>query len=167
MPLGAEGEFALVTQHLQRALERPLFAPKYASAPVADHNVYALLADTAAQQRDLAALERYVPLAEELANHHDHSLHQAIAHRAWGVAHRLKGDTHLAEKRLGQALDLFEQMGAVWQIGRTHREMAELFSATQDTARARDHYQQAQKHFEQLGAVAEIGRLREALGHLA
>jgi hypothetical protein len=47
----AEGEFALVRQHLEGMLNQT-------AEWVGDHDLYAMLADAAAQQRDLAALGR-------------------------------------------------------------------------------------------------------------
>jgi hypothetical protein len=73
----AEGEFTQLKQHLEKALNQR-------AEWVGDHDLYAMLADTAVQQRDEAALYRYAPLAEEAASRYGHTLYQAIAHRAWG-----------------------------------------------------------------------------------
>jgi len=67
------------------------------------------------KQRDEAALRQYAPLAEELAARYSHTLYQAIAHRAWGVAHCLAGDYAESEGRLLNALELFEHLGTRWQ----------------------------------------------------
>jgi len=93
----AEGEFALVKQHLEEAL-------KQSAELEGDHDLYAMLADVAAQQRDLAALRHYAPLAAELAARYNHTLYQAVAHRAWGVAQRLAGEYADAEVRFSRAL---------------------------------------------------------------
>src|SRR4029079_2938035 len=125
----AEGEFALVRQHLEQALRKTTTAltSSFTNASWAgDYDLYALLADTAAQQHDEVALRRYAPLAEESAVRYGHVLYQAIAHRAWGVAHRLAGEYSAAEKRLQQALVLFQQMETRWQIGRTFATLGDL-----------------------------------------
>jgi len=75
----AEGEFALVRQHLEIALSK-------SATWVGEHDLYAMLADAAAQQRDEAALRQYTPLAEETASRYDHKLYQAVAHRACTLA---------------------------------------------------------------------------------
>ena len=77
----AEGEFALVREHLEAALNKP----SQGWAPVGDHELYSLLADAAVQQRDEAALRQYAAPAEETARRYDHRLYQAIAHRACRV----------------------------------------------------------------------------------
>jgi len=63
----AEGEFALVRQILETALQTP-------SEWIGDHDLYAMLADTAAQQRDEEALRHYAPLAEATAIRYGHML---------------------------------------------------------------------------------------------
>jgi hypothetical protein len=150
----AEGEFALVRQQLEIALGK-------SAAWVGEHDLYAMLADAAAQQRDEAALRRYAPLAEESAARYDHKLYQAIAHRAWGIAHRLAGEE--AEPRLSQALALFQQLGTRWQVGRTLYELGELAVARRDAARARDYYGRALALFEVLKAAPDAVRTRAAL----
>ena len=55
----AEGEFALTTQALELALTSQ-------GEWIGDHDLYAVLADAAALQRDEIALRRYAPLLEEL-----------------------------------------------------------------------------------------------------
>src|SRR5919109_4101823 len=111
----AEGEFALVREHIEAALTRPSLG----WATFGDHDLYSLLADAAAQQRDEAALQEYVTLAEETARRYNHRLYQAVAHRAWGVLHRLAGQYTESQLRLTQALELFQQFDTYWQIGRT------------------------------------------------
>jgi tetratricopeptide (TPR) repeat protein len=152
----AEGEFALVRQYLEIALNKT-------ASWVGEHDLYAMLADAAAQQRDVAALQQYAPLAEELAARYDHKLYQAIAHRAWGVAHRLAGKYAEAEVRLKQALDLFQQLATPWQIGRTLFELGEVaLSRTENTA-AQKHFSRALVAFEELGALPDATRTREKL----
>lgn len=152
----AGDEFALGRQHLEAGL-------KQQSEWVGEHDLYIMLADAAAQQRDEAALQQYVPLAEEIAIRYDHNLYQAIAHRAWGVAHRLRGEYTEAEARLHQALEIFDQLGTRWQMGRTWRELAELAQDRQDTTQAQDYLSRALVAFEELGATPDATRIRVAL----
>src|SRR3990172_1248948 len=139
----AEGEFALVRQHLEIALGKT-------AAWVGEHDLYAMLADAAAQQRDEAALRQYAPLAEEAATRYDHKLYQAIAHRAWAVAHRLAGEYAEAEARLNQALALFQELETRWQLGRTLAELGELALAQRETVSARGYFQRALDLFDSM-----------------
>lgn len=152
-------------QHLQEALNAPNISPSYVD-PVADHDMYAMLAEVAAQNRDLVALKQYVPLAEATALRSGHVLYQAIAHRAWGITHRLAGESTLAVERLDQALLLFRRLDAQWQIGRTFVERGELALACGDTNVAQDSFTQALTAFEGLGATPNIVQVRIALDTL-
>jgi hypothetical protein len=162
----AEGEFALVRQHLEQALPKPAVPPGNA-APAGDHDLYAMLADVCALQRDEAALRKYAPLAEEAATRYGHTLYLAIAQRAWGVAHRLAREFTESETRLRTALELFLGLEARWQIGRTLFELGELAAARMDTAGARDYFGRALAAFEALRAVPDAARTRQALETLA
>ncbi len=155
----AEGEFALVRKYLEIALGKT-------ATWVGEHDLYAMLVDAAAQQRDVAALGQYAPLAEELAARYDHKLYQAIAHRAWGVAHRLAGRTVDAETRLKQALELFETLDTRWQIGRTLFELGELELSRGKNAVAREHFSRALEAFEEMGALPDATRARDKLSAL-
>ena len=73
----AQGEFALVRDYIEKALYKP-------STLVHDSDLYAMLADTAVQQRDKAALRKYALLLEESAAELEHRLYLATAQRAWG-----------------------------------------------------------------------------------
>ena len=121
------------------------------------------LVDTAAQQHDAAAIRQYAPRLEELAARDGHKLYLAIAHRAWGVAHRLEGEYAAAEARFNQALELFEEMETRWQIGRTLAEMGELALARSKPSAARDFYSRALAAFEGLQAAPDEERTRVAL----
>ena len=101
----AEGEFALVKEHLEVASSKPVSAWSLLGNETV---LYFMLADIAVQERDEAALRQYAPLAEETANRDGHILYQASAHRAWGVMYRLQGEYADAETRLNQALELFQ-----------------------------------------------------------
>jgi len=158
----AEGEFALVREHLEAALGKPGLPPGN-FAPAGDHDLYAMLADVCARQRDLDGLLKYAPAAEELATRYGHRLYQAVAHRAWGVAHRLSGDYTQAGARLQQALALFTELGTRWQIGQTRLELGELAVTVNDVSEARDHFAQALEAFEALDARPDAARARAAL----
>ena len=153
----AEGEFALVRQHLNQALH------KESSGMTGVHDLYAMLADAAAQQRDEAALHEYIPLLEETAASLDHTLYLAIAHRAWGVIHLLEGEYAQAEARLNQALELFQELETRWQIGRTLYELAELALARAEPDQARDYLSRALVTFEDIKALPDMTRTQAAI----
>jgi tetratricopeptide (TPR) repeat protein len=156
----AEGEFALVRQHLEAAIKKPSGT---GTLGCFDHHLYTMLADAAAQQRDEAALRHYVPLAEEAAAHYGHKLFQAKVQRAWGVAYRLAGEYAEAEARLNQALALFRELDTPWQIGRTLFELGDLAQTREDVAGAQAHFSQALTIFEEMGAMPDVARIRAAL----
>jgi tetratricopeptide (TPR) repeat protein len=130
------------------------------------HIIYMMLADSAAQLRDTAALQRYATLLEELAVRDAHQPYLAVAHRACGIAHRLSGEYAQAERRLAQALVIFEALETRWQIGRTLVEIAELALVQSDQASARTHFARALTEFESLKAVPDVQRIRAALAAL-
>jgi tetratricopeptide (TPR) repeat protein len=134
---------------------------------VNEADLYARLADAAAQSRDLAALQKYAALAEEGAAAEDHKLHLAIARRAWGVLHTLSGEYAEAEGRLRQAMEIFAAYPAPWQIARTHYELGELWRARGQAAQARHHFSQALSGFEALRAAPYAARARLALENLS
>ena len=152
----AQGEFALVRELLEKAIHKP-------SVLVGDHDVYAMLADAAVQQRDGAALREYAPLLEEAAVSLEHKLYLATAHRAWGVMHRLEGEFEQAEARLEQAIILFSGLDTRWQLGRTLLELGELAAGRSQTAEAKQHYARALELFEEMGAIPDAARAHEGL----
>jgi tetratricopeptide (TPR) repeat protein len=154
----AEGEFALVQEYLEIALNKT-------AAWVGEHDLFAMLADTAVQRRDEAGLQKYAPLAEEFALRCDHKLYLAIAHRAWGVSHRLAGQYADARTRLQQALELFQQLETRWQIGRTLFELGEL-SLTEESMDAREQFSLALSAFETMSALPDAARTREKIATL-
>jgi tetratricopeptide (TPR) repeat protein len=162
LPLQAQGEFALVQEELEPALELS-GQPVKRGTMAHKHIVYMMLADAAAQSGDISATRKYAALLEELAARDDHRPYQAVAHRAWGVVHRLEGDFDKAATRLNLARELFDESGARWQIGRTLREMAELALAQEDLSRAGDYYAEALTAFESLQAQPDIERTLAAL----
>jgi tetratricopeptide (TPR) repeat protein len=159
----AEGEFALMQQHLEAALKLNSAA---GAAPAGDHDVYALLVDGAAQQRDPVGLQKYAALAEQTARQIDHKLHLAIAQRAWGVRHTLDGEYPQAEARFKEALDIFSDYPAPWQIGRTLFEMGELARLRMETEQASNYYSRALSAFEEMHAAPYAARVRAVLEHL-
>lgn len=116
-------------------------------------------------QRDEAGIRQYAPQAEELAMRYGHTLYQAVAHRAWGVAHRLAGEHAEAKARLHQALDLFNSLNTRWQMGRTLFELGELAAQT-DTTKAREYFIHAVAAFEAMRAAPDAARTRAALDKL-
>jgi tetratricopeptide (TPR) repeat protein len=157
--LMGEGEFTLVRQHLDAAIGLSL-------SWVGDHDVYAALTDAASRQADEAAIRQYAPVAEELAVQYGHTLYRAIAHRAWGVAHRLAGEYVEAKIRLDQALDLFNGLHTRWQIGRTLFELGELAAAQANTVQARDYFTRALAAFRDMRAAPDADRTNAALARL-
>ncbi len=130
------------------------------------HIIYMMLTDSAANLKDADALGRYASELEVLAERDEHRPYLAIAHRAWGIAHRLAGNYDDSEQRLSMALEIFEELGIRWQLGRTLYEMAELDLARSDKAGARDRYSEALAAFEAMGAAPSIEQTRAALGAL-
>jgi tetratricopeptide (TPR) repeat protein len=155
----AEGEFALVRNYLEIGLNKT-------AEWIGEHDLYAMLADAAAQQRDESALRKYAPLAEELASRYDHKLYQAIAHRAWGVAHWMAGQHAESKTRLDQALELFQQLDTRWQIGRTLFEMGELALSRNENKDAHEYFSRALSTFSSMGAMPDATRTREKLAML-
>jgi tetratricopeptide (TPR) repeat protein len=156
LPLLAAGEFARVIPILEQALKTP-------AEWIGDHDLYAALADVAVRQRDEMALRQYAPLAEELAQRCGHRLYQAVAHRAWGVAHRLAGEYAEAASRLNQALMLFQELDTRWQLGRTWLELGELAAVQGEPTKARACFQHALGLFEAMRAAPDTDRARAAL----
>jgi tetratricopeptide (TPR) repeat protein len=165
MPLQAEGEFALVKEQLDKALQLS-GQPVKRGTMAHDHDVYMVLTDIAALRRDMTALREYTPRLEELATRDGHRLYLAIAHRAWGVAHRLAGELAEAQARLDQAMELFGELGTRWQIGRTLFELGELDRARSDMKKAREDFEHALAEFEKMKAVPDTERARAALAEL-
>jgi tetratricopeptide (TPR) repeat protein len=166
LPLQAEGEFALVMEKLEAALALP-GQPVKRGTMAHEHIVYMMLVEAAAGLPDLDALCEYAERLEELATQDSHKPYLAIAHRAWGIAHRLSGDYDLAKNRLQMALTLFVELEAKWQIGRTEVEMAKLNLARSEEAKAARHFSQALESFEALQARPDMARVEAALAAMA
>ena len=159
----AESEFARVRDYLDAASNKPVSSRGLLCH---DNELYAMFADLAVQQRDEAALRHYAPLAEETAMRDGHILHQAGAHRAWGVLHRLREEYPAAESRLNRALGLFQGLGTGWQIGRTLYELGELAEAQTEPVGAHEYYSRSLAAFKEMKAVPDIARVQVALASL-
>lgn len=165
MPLGAEGEFALVKEQMETA--RNLAGQPVKRGTMAhDHDVTMVLAEMAAQLRDESALRQYAPLLQDLATRDGHMLYLAIAQRAWGVAHRLARDYVQSRTCLERAQHLFGELTTRWQLGRTLQELAELALAQGDVPAAREHLTRALGEFQALRAVPDEERIRASLSRL-
>ena len=162
MPLAAKGEFALVSETLEAALDKA-GQPVKRGTMAHDHHLYMLLTESAAARRDAAALERFAPRLEELAERDGHGLYGAIGRRARGVQARLAGDLGGAEAHLKQALEVFAALNTAWQSGRTWCELAEVDLARGDRAAATESFGMALRAFEALGAAPDAEKVREAL----
>jgi tetratricopeptide (TPR) repeat protein len=123
-----------------------------------EHIVYMMLVDSASRAADESAIRKYAPHLEELAVRDDHKPYQAVAHRAWGIAHRLSGEHKKAAERLEAALSIFEGLEMPWQTGRTLYELGELALAQTEGGAALGYFTRAQEMFEQLGAKPDIAR---------
>lgn len=152
----AEGEFALVRQILEAALNLP-------AEWIGDHDMHVMLADLAASQQDLAGIQKYAPQAEVLAERYRHELYQAITNRAWGVAHWLAGDYALSEAKLTKALELFGKLNTRWQVGRTLFELGELARNRRDPVEAQRWFTEALSVFEAMNAQINATRTRAEL----
>lgn len=132
-----------------------------------DLDMYALLVEAAVGHGDGAAIRRETPRLAERSAEVGHLLYQAIAQRAWGVAHRLNEEPDAAERHFNQALALFEQLDTRWQIGRTLFELGEL-ARTRPQGRpvARAYFSRALAAFEAMQAAPDVVRVRAALAGL-
>jgi tetratricopeptide (TPR) repeat protein len=155
----ALGEFALAQQSLIKGVNS-------SSEWAGEHDVFAMLADIAVRKRDHDMLRCYTPLAEENAARYDHILYRAIAQRAWGVIYNLEGKYPEAEERFNQALALFQEMGALWQTGRTLFELGDLARSSGNIAASREWFKGALTAFETIQAVPDIDKIRQLMAEL-
>ncbi len=163
--MSAGGEFALAREQVEKAIGTYSQPVKWGTGPH-DHDLYAILADIAAQQRDLTAINKYAPRAEQLAARDGHLLYLAMVHRARAVAHRLAGEYADATARFNRALELFDTLGTCWQIGRTLVEFGEMEQARQDYVRAREYFSRALTEFEAMRAAPDLAATRLRLQNL-
>ena len=165
MPRLAEGEFALVREHLDQARQGSSDPVRWGSA-VTDLDYDVLYADASAAARDRAGLERFAQRAEDEADRLGHRLYQGIARRAHGVLLGLDGQPGAACALFDQALALFEPMATRWQIGLTLTERASAHSMLGEIASARADLQRAAASFEAIGARPAAARALQALAAL-
>jgi tetratricopeptide (TPR) repeat protein len=132
-----------------------------------EHAVYMLLVEAAATASDAAALRHYAPRLEELAERDGHRLYLAIALRGWGVAHRLAGEYQEAEARLKDALELFRELEAGWQVARTQRELGLLALARSDNPAALEHFNWALEAFQGMGAAVDAEVTQRAMAAIS
>ena len=160
----ARGEFALVSERLERALEKP-GQPVNFGTMAHDHVMYMMLTECAVEMRDEAALNKWAGRLMELARRDDHKLYTAIAARGLGVAQRIGGHLDESQESLEQALGIFTGLGARWQRARTLMELAEVQMKypRKRKAEARDHLSEAAAIFEEMGSVPYAATAREAL----
>lgn len=125
-----------------------------------------MLADTSAQQRDLAGLQKYAALAGQHAVQLKHTLYEGVAHRALGVMQRLLGNRGESEKELYHAVALFKGLGTRWQSGRTYLELGDLAIDGGDASTASAHYAEALKAFEEMQAKPAVEQVRKKLESL-
>jgi tetratricopeptide (TPR) repeat protein len=160
--LQAKGEFAQVSENMETARSKP-GQPVKRGTMAHEHELYLLLADAAAERRDLAALREHAPRLEELALCDDHRLYLGIAQRAWAVTHWLSGEYEPAQARLERALELFRQLDTRWQAGRTHRLAGEIHVESSNLEEARRQFGLALEAFEAMKAIPDLERTRAAL----
>lgn len=132
-----------------------------------DHEIYMMLADTAAEMHEVEGLQKYATLLTQLAARDEHQLYLAIAYRAMGIAHRLEGRRGEAESLLQQALSIFKELNTRWQTGRTLLELAELESGRAKKNGARRYYLEALDIFEHMQALPYVKRTEAALAPLS
>jgi hypothetical protein len=154
-----------VREKIEAALARP-GQPVKRGTMAHDHHLRMLLAESAVHLRDAEAIRRHAADLAALAERDGHRLYQAIARRAWGVAHSLYGEWVEAETALNEALSLFRDLETRWQAGRTLVALAELAHARGDADGARNANAHALVLFEALGAVPDAARVKEALAPL-
>jgi tetratricopeptide (TPR) repeat protein len=152
----AQGEFVLVNEHLTAAMQKPPMGWN----PVGDHELYVLLADVAAQQRDETMLTMYVPQAETISVRLQHTLYQAIALRALGILDEMHGRMARAEARLKQSYELFQRLETRWQMGRTLFALGQLSATEGRSKEASEYFAQAVNEFESMGARPASERAR-------
>jgi hypothetical protein len=165
MPLGAEGEFALVQEQLQSALDRA-GQPVKRGSMAHEHDVLNLLVESSVRLANTAGLQEYLPRLEQLAGRDAHKLYVPVARRARGALHRMAGRREQARADLNAALEQFAGQGMRWQAGRTLLELGELERASGEENGARGYYTQALAEFRALGAKPDMTRSQALLAAL-
>jgi hypothetical protein len=165
LPRLAEGEFALVWQHLEQAGGGSTDPVRWGSA-VTDLDFHVLYADAAARAHDAELLARFVPLAEQGAEKYGHRLYSAIALRARGVQAALADQAAEAVACQDRALSIFEGLGTRYQIGLTLTERARALAVQGNLAAARADWSRAATMFDAVGAVPAARLVRDSLAAL-
>lgn len=161
----AEGEFALVRDHLDHANRATSDPVRWGSA-VTDLDYLVLRADAAAGARDAETLRASAHRAEQAAAQVGHRLYRAVALRSRAVLALLDGQPGAAVDLASQALQHFEDLGTRYQMGRTLGERARAQDARGDTASARDDWSRALELFQAQGASPAAQEARHALAAL-
>lgn len=154
-----QGEFALVKEHLTRAIQKPPIGWN----PVGDHEIYVALADIAVIHRDEKLLSTYAAPSYEISLSLSHTLYHAVALRALGILDWLNHDYPEAEARLRESCHLFQQLGTNWQIGRTFFDLGEVSTALGKMEEAKEYFLQALSAFEMMGARPFVNKTLEHL----
>ena len=128
-----------------------------------DHDVYMMLVESALEMEDLSELVEYTPLLEKLAERDSHQLYLAIAKRARGALHRLRGEFENSESCLQQAISLFTDLDTRWQCGRTQYELGKLAQSQGDMSTANTAFAEALGFFEEMGAKPDQVRVQHSL----
>ncbi len=165
MPRLAEGEFALVREHLDKALQGSNDPVRWGSA-VTDLDYDVFYADASARARDRVGLERFTEKAEHGAERLGHRLYMGIARRARGVLLLLDGQPKQAIARYDEALTIFAPLRTRWQMGVTQAERAQAHATLGDLASARSDWGQALAAFDSIGARPAAEDARRALAGL-
>jgi ATP/maltotriose-dependent transcriptional regulator MalT len=160
----AEGEFALLPDHLDAALRRAPVHMRF-GAGASDLDLYILYVELALR-RDGPDLLAHARRALEGAVSLGHPLYQAIARRALGAAHRRAGAWAQAGDCLSQALAQFQAVPARWQAARTLVERAKLEQDQGNMAQERTATELALSEFVALGAAPDADQVAEMLRHL-
>lgn len=155
----AQGEFALINQHLATAMQKPPIGWN----PVGDHEIVVMMADTAAVQRDLDALTGTAAQAEGISRQLGHQLYHAVSLRALGIGEWLRGNHPRGGAHLLEALEIFQKLEAHWQTGRTLYDHAEMLAGQGRVSEAGAYYQRAVGEFERMQAQPFVDRARAAL----
>jgi tetratricopeptide (TPR) repeat protein len=158
----AQGEFALINQHLSAAMQKPPIGWN----PVGEHEILVLMADTAALQHEIEALSSTAERAELISRQLGHQLYQAVSLRALASLHGLKGNYPAAEAHLLEALAIFQKLETRWQAGRTWLNLAEVLAAQGRKHEAVECYNHAIGEFEAMQAKPSIDLSRAALSKL-
>lgn len=155
----AEGEFAQVKKHLEIALDNP-------EAIFVNTDIVEMLVDIAAEHREVETLKKYLVMLEDGLDRINNRYYQGILFRSAGVLHTLQDEYGLAEEKLKEALGVFKDLNAPWQIGRTYYELGQLAGVQGEGKVAREHYENGLTSFEKMGAKPYMEKTRAAVESL-